>query len=337
MVHERGARVARRPRPDADRRRRRRRDAARAQGRRVREGRQGARRSTPDKDPEEWGVILELHPQRARSRRTRAAGRGSPTAHPRRQRGDDDRRAPPLPDDGSRHAALPGHQRQRLGHQEQVRQHLRLPALAARRPRARHRRHARRQGRGRLRLRRSRQGLRAGAARPGLPRHRHRDRSDLRAAGGDGRLRGRRRSTTWSTTRRHLHHRDRQPQHHHRRAHGADEGQGDRRQHRPLRQRDRHGRPEEGPGHRADQHQAAVRRVALPRRPQRADPRRRPPAEPRLRDRPPELRDVGVVHQPGDRAARAAREHRASTRRRSTCCRSTSTRRWRGCTSTSSA
>ena len=46
-------------------------------------------------------------------------------------------------------------------------------------------------------------------------------------------------------TRRHLHHRDRQPQHHHRRAHGADEGQGDRRQHRPLRQRDRHGRPEE--------------------------------------------------------------------------------------------
>ena len=32
-----------------------------------------------------------------------------------------------------------------------------------------------------------------------------------------------------------------------------------------------------------------------------------PAAEPRLRDRPSELRDVGVVHQPGDRAARAAR------------------------------
>ena len=47
--------------------------------------------------------------------------------------------------------------------------------------------------------------------------------------------------------RRHLHHRDRQPRHHHRRAHDADEGQGDRRQHRPLRQRDRHGRPEEDP------------------------------------------------------------------------------------------
>ena len=91
------------------------------------------------------------------------------------------------------------------------------------------------------------------------------------------------------------------------------------------------------PGHRADQHQAAVRRVALPRRPQRDGARRRPAAEPRLRDRPSELRDVGVVHQPGDRAARAAREHAASTRRRSTCCRSTSTSRWRGCTSIISA
>ena len=44
----------------------------------------------------------------------------------------------------------------------------------------------------------------------------------------------------------HLHHGDGQHEHHHRRAHGEDEGQGDRRQHRPLRQRDRHGRPEEG-------------------------------------------------------------------------------------------
>ena len=94
------------------------------------------------------------------------------------------------------HAAVPRDQRQRLGHEEQVRQHLRLPALAARRPDPRDRRDARRQGRRRLRLRRSRQGLRAGAARPGLPRHRHRDRSDLRAAGGDGRLSGRRRSTS---------------------------------------------------------------------------------------------------------------------------------------------
>ena len=45
--------------------------------------------------------------------------------------------------------------------------------------------------------------------------------------------------------RRHLHHRDRQPEPDHRRTHVADEGQGDRRQHRPLRQRDRYGRAEE--------------------------------------------------------------------------------------------
>ena len=109
---------------------------------------------------------------------------------PRRQRRDDNRRAPAVSDDGGRHAALPRHQRERLGDQEQVRQHLRLPALAARRTGARHRRHARRQGRGRLRLWRSRQGLRAGAARPGLPRDRDRNRPDLRAAGGDGRLPG---------------------------------------------------------------------------------------------------------------------------------------------------
>ena len=41
-----------------------------------------------------------------------------------------------------------------------------------------------------LRLRRRRQGLRLLAARPGRPRDRHRDRPDLRAAGGDGGLRG---------------------------------------------------------------------------------------------------------------------------------------------------
>ena len=66
-----------------------------------------------------------------------------------------------------------------------------------------------------LRLRRRRQGLRGVAARPGRPRHRHRDRPDLRAAGRDGGLpgrhaRGRRRD------RRHLHHRHRQPRRHHR-------------------------------------------------------------------------------------------------------------------------
>ena len=43
--------------------------------------------------------------------------------------------------------------------------------------------------------------------------------------------------------RRHLRDRHRQRRHHHRRSHGADEAQRDRLQHRPLRQRDRHGRP----------------------------------------------------------------------------------------------
>ena len=57
-------------------------------------------------------------------------------------------------------AALPRHQRQRLGHQVQVRQPLRLPRVAGRRDQARDRRHDRRQGRRRLRLRRRRQGLR---------------------------------------------------------------------------------------------------------------------------------------------------------------------------------
>ena len=183
-------------------------------GARVREGRQG-----PGVRPEERPRGVGRHP-RARSgrswRRTRSVCTRLAKDDPRRLRGDDDRRPPPLPDGEGRDAALPRHQRQRLGHEEQVRQHLRLPPLAGRRPQPRHRRHARRQGRRRPRLRRGRQGLRPGAARPGLPRHRHRDRPDLRAAGGDGGLRGedargRRRDG------RHLHHRDRQPQHHHRR------------------------------------------------------------------------------------------------------------------------
>ena len=64
---------------------------------------------------------------------------------------------------------------------------------------------------------------------------------------------------------------------------------------------------------------------------------RGPPAEPRQRDRPPELRDVELLHQPDDRPDRAVRRSTTSTRRRSTCCRSTSTRRSRGSTSTRSA
>ncbi len=90
---------------------------------------------------------------------------------------------------------------------------------------------------------------------------------------------------------------------------GADEGQGDRRQHRPLRQRDRHGRPEEGVGHQAREHQAAVRRVGVPGRPLGDDPCRRKTDESRLCHRPPELRDVVELHQSGDGADRAVRKY----------------------------
>ena len=99
-------------------------------GARVREGRRRCRRSTPTSDPEEWGVILDAAAHGAR-KASPARWTQRRRRHPRRHRGDDDRRAPPLPDDGGRHAALPGHQRQRLGDQEQVRQPLRLPPLAA--------------------------------------------------------------------------------------------------------------------------------------------------------------------------------------------------------------
>ena len=89
------------------------------------------------------------------------------------------------------HAAVPGHQRERLGHEVEVRQPLRLPPLADRRHQPRHRRDDRRQDRADLRLRRRRQGLRAVAARPGRARADRGDRPDLRAPGRDGRLPGR--------------------------------------------------------------------------------------------------------------------------------------------------
>ncbi len=84
---------------------------------------------------------------------------------------------------------VPGHQRQRLGHQEQVRQPLRLPRVAGRRHQAGDRHHGGRQGRRDLRLRRRRQGLCRRDGRTRCPRDRHRDRPDLCPAGGDGRLR----------------------------------------------------------------------------------------------------------------------------------------------------
>jgi hypothetical protein len=47
-----------------------------------------------------------------------------------RHRRDHHRRASPVPDAPARRAQVPGHQRQRLGHQVQVRQPLRLPRIA---------------------------------------------------------------------------------------------------------------------------------------------------------------------------------------------------------------
>ncbi len=101
-----------------------------------------------------------------------------------------------------------------------------------------------------------------------------------------------------------------QPRHHHGRPHGPDEAQRDRRQHRPLRQRDRHGRPDPLRGRGADQHQAAGRQVALPGRPRDHRAVRGPAAEPGQRHRPPQLRDVELLHQPDDRPDRAVDEDR---------------------------
>ena len=132
-------------------------------------------------ESEEFQVVL--HAPAGLARRGPAEvdpGRGR---HQGRHRGDHHRRPPPLPDAGDRRPAVPGDQRQRLGHEVEVRQPLRLPPLARRRHQPRRRRHARRQALRRRRLRRRRQGLGRVAARPGRPRRRHRDRPDLRAPG----------------------------------------------------------------------------------------------------------------------------------------------------------
>ncbi len=228
------------------------------QGQGVRDGRRGAGprerrvRGVPHRPAAAAGLArrrpAEVDPDRGR--------------HQGRHRGDDHGRQPALPDAGDRRPAVPGDQRQRLGHEVEVRQPLRLPPLARRRHQPRGRRHARRQALRRRRLRRRRQGLGRVAARPGRPRRRHRDRPDLRAPGRDAGLRGPDARGRHREGRR-LHHDDGQQGHHHARPHAADEAPGDRRQHRPLRQRDRHRRARDLRRD-ADQHQAAGRRVGLP-------------------------------------------------------------------------
>ena len=198
-------RLRRRPRAHADRGRRRGRDPAHPQGAGVREG--GTRSRSLDRG--QRGAGHRPAPPRAAWPRS-SPGRWAKVAAECKGVSEETTtgRAPPLRDGEGGHAPLPGHQRQRQRHQEQVRQPLRLPPLAGGRPQPRHRRDAGGQGRGRLRLRRRGQGLRAVAEGPGRARDRHRDRSHLRAAGGHGGLPGpdprRRRGH-----RGHLHHRHR--------------------------------------------------------------------------------------------------------------------------------
>ena len=215
VVHRAGAHVARRRRPEHDPRRRWRRDASRPQGRRVRGRGRGSRprrrRLGGDADHPRDAPALP----RSRLRSLHAHG----ARDHGRDRGDHDGRPSPVRVRARRQAVVPGDQRERLGHEVEVRQPLRLPALADRRDQPRHRRHDRRQGRRHLRLRRRRQGLRRVAPRPGRPRDHHRDRPDLRASGVDGGLRG----THARGGRRvggHLHHRHRQQGRHHRRPDG---------------------------------------------------------------------------------------------------------------------
>ena len=101
--------------PEPDRRRRRRRDAAGAQGRRVREGGQGAGVRRRQASPRS-GASSSTCCAPSMKKRPGPLDEGRRGHHGRLRR-DDDRRAPPLRDDGGRHAAVPGDQRQRLGDQ----------------------------------------------------------------------------------------------------------------------------------------------------------------------------------------------------------------------------
>ena len=181
--------------PEHDPRRRRRRHAARPQGRRVREGRRGA------------------GPGHGRQRGVPDRPRDAP-AHARRGRAALDAASPPTIKGVTEETTTGVHRLYQFAEQGT----LLFPAINVNDSvtkskfdnlyGCRHslvdginrgdRRDDRRQGRRHLRLRRRRQGLRRVAARPGRPRDRHRDRPDLRAAGGDGGLPGPARSRTSS-------------------------------------------------------------------------------------------------------------------------------------------
>src|SRR4029453_9594473 len=102
--------------------RRRRRDAPHPHGRRVREVRHDSRSGAGEQ------LRAVRHPLAAPrgargARRSLLARDGE--ADPRRQRGNDDRRAPALRPDEGRHAPLPRDQRERQRHEVEVRQRLR--------------------------------------------------------------------------------------------------------------------------------------------------------------------------------------------------------------------
>ena len=95
----------------------------------------------------------------------------------------------------------------------------------------------------------------------------------------------------------------------------CDEAQRDRVQHRPLRQRDRHGRPGTQRRH-PRRAEAGHRPVVVPGRPLGDRAGRGSSREPRVRHRPPELRDELLVQQPGDRPDGAVRQPRPVPARR---------------------
>ena len=106
--------------PGPDRRRRRRRDVAGGpQGCASSRRPAGCRTSTPDNEPEEWGVILETHPRQEIEEGPEALDESRRGRHPGSLRGDDDGREPAVPDDAKKGALLVRrHQRQRLGNEE---------------------------------------------------------------------------------------------------------------------------------------------------------------------------------------------------------------------------
>ena len=216
VVHRPGAALGRRDRPEHDPRRRRGRHPAGAQGRRVREGRRGAggeRRPTPRSTRSSSALLarsVAAEPSRftAMAEGIRGVSEETTTGVHRLY---EFAKAGTLlfPAINVNDSVTKSKFDNKYG----------MPAQPHRRPQPGHRRDDRRQGRGRLRLRRRGQGLRRVAARPGRPGRRHRDRPDLRAAGGDGRPAGRP-ARRRDRDRGHLRHHDRQQGHHHGRGHG---------------------------------------------------------------------------------------------------------------------